>query len=168
MAGRCQSESTHEVIWEWLYVCFCVWQERSGSGVASILNVIDTHEAPPTYHMTNKFTSVFQGIVDAYGVASYREANPGRFLFYQISMINVICCLHVNLLVIFVQVQMSILVVSVVFALHVSHCGNAVCYLGGSVVSVVDRSPRHPSTSVASSDYWWWTGVKEGILTQLL
>jgi len=46
--------------------------------VASILNVIDTSEAPPTYHITNKFTAVFQNIVDAYGVASYREANPGH------------------------------------------------------------------------------------------
>jgi len=46
--------------------------------VASILNVIDTSEAPPTYHMTNKFTAVFQNIVDAYGVSSYREANPGH------------------------------------------------------------------------------------------
>jgi len=26
----------------------------------------------------------------------------------------------------------------------------------------------HPSTSAASSDYWWWSGVKEGTLTQLL
>ena len=58
----------------------CVCQERSGSGVASILNVIDTGEAPPTYHMTNKFTTVFQNVVDAYGVASYREANPGDLL----------------------------------------------------------------------------------------
>jgi len=26
----------------------------------------------------------------------------------------------------------------------------------------------HPSTFAASSDYWWWSGVKEGTLTQLL
>jgi len=26
----------------------------------------------------------------------------------------------------------------------------------------------HPSISAASSDYWWWSGVKEGTLTQLL
>jgi len=26
----------------------------------------------------------------------------------------------------------------------------------------------NPSTSAASSDYWWWSGVKEGTLTQLL
>uniref|UniRef100_A0A6M2DUZ0 V-type proton ATPase subunit a n=1 Tax=Xenopsylla cheopis TaxID=163159 RepID=A0A6M2DUZ0_XENCH len=50
--------------------------ERSGSSVPPILNRMDTHEDPPTYNRTNKFTSGFQGLIDAYGVASYREANP--------------------------------------------------------------------------------------------
>ncbi|XP_052254275.1 V-type proton ATPase 116 kDa subunit a 1-like isoform X1 [Dreissena polymorpha] len=50
--------------------------ERSGSSVPSILNRMSTRQEPPTYHRLNKFTVVFQNIVDAYGVASYREVNP--------------------------------------------------------------------------------------------
>ena len=44
-----------------------------------ILNRMTTREVPPTYNRTNKFTSGFQAIVDAYGVASYREVNPAPF-----------------------------------------------------------------------------------------
>jgi V-type H+-transporting ATPase subunit a len=39
---------------------------------------MDTFENPPTYNRTNKFTSGFQHLVNAYGVASYREVNPGE------------------------------------------------------------------------------------------
>ena len=53
-------------------------QERSGSNVPSILNKINTDEAPPTYNKVNKFTRGFQAIVDSYGVATYEEVNPGK------------------------------------------------------------------------------------------
>lgn len=52
--------------------------ERSDAVVPSILNIIKAKEEPPTYFKTNKFTSAFQGIVDAYGMARYREVNPGK------------------------------------------------------------------------------------------
>ncbi|XP_050232113.1 V-type proton ATPase subunit a3-like [Mercurialis annua] len=51
----------------------------SNSQVGSIFQVLHAKESPPTYFRTNKFTSAFQEIVDAYGVAKYQEANPGVF-----------------------------------------------------------------------------------------
>merc|ERR1719237_1226173 len=53
--------------------------ERSGSTVAPILNEMQTTEAPPTFFRTNKFTKGFQALINAYGVASYREANPAVY-----------------------------------------------------------------------------------------
>ncbi|XP_076173162.1 V-type ATPase subunit a family protein Vha100-1 isoform X3 [Ptiloglossa arizonensis] len=50
--------------------------ERSGSSVPPILNRMETFEDPPTYNRTNKFTKGFQALIDAYGIASYREMNP--------------------------------------------------------------------------------------------
>ncbi|KAL0561131.1 hypothetical protein IC582_001551 [Cucumis melo] len=51
----------------------------SNSQVGPIFQVLLTTEAPPTYFRTNKFSSAFQEIVDAYGVARYQEANPGVY-----------------------------------------------------------------------------------------
>ncbi|KAM1151735.1 hypothetical protein FF1_034445 [Malus domestica] len=51
----------------------------SNSQVGAIFQVLHTKEAPPTYFRTNKFTSSFQEIVDAYGVAKYQEANPAVY-----------------------------------------------------------------------------------------
>ncbi|XP_061350692.1 V-type proton ATPase subunit a3-like [Gastrolobium bilobum] len=49
------------------------------SQVGAIFQVLQTKESPPTYFCTNKFTSSFQEIVDAYGVSKYQEANPGVY-----------------------------------------------------------------------------------------
>ncbi|XP_060525771.1 V-type proton ATPase 116 kDa subunit a 1 isoform X2 [Cylas formicarius] len=50
-----------------------------GSSIPSFLNIIDTNEPPPTFNRTNKFTRGFQNLIDAYGVASYRECNPALY-----------------------------------------------------------------------------------------
>lgn len=42
----------------------------SNSQVGSIFQVLHTRESPPTYFKTNKFTSAFQEIVDAYGLVN--------------------------------------------------------------------------------------------------
>ena len=47
-----------------------------------ILNRMETFEDPPTYNRTNKFTHAFQNLIDAYGVANYREVNPSELPLY--------------------------------------------------------------------------------------
>ena len=53
--------------------------ERCGASVNSILHRIKTNMTPPTYFRTDKFTTGFQGIIEAYGIADYREINPAFF-----------------------------------------------------------------------------------------
>ncbi|VDD87042.1 unnamed protein product [Enterobius vermicularis] len=53
--------------------------EKSNSSVTPMINLIETADKPPTDNVTNKFTEVFQLVVDAYGVATYREVNPAPF-----------------------------------------------------------------------------------------
>ncbi|XP_050779466.1 V-type proton ATPase 116 kDa subunit a 2 isoform X1 [Gopherus flavomarginatus] len=52
---------------------------KSGAAISSFMNTIPTTETPPTLIRTNKFTSGFQNIVDAYGVGNYREVNPALY-----------------------------------------------------------------------------------------
>jgi len=54
-------------------------QEVSGSAVPSILQKMSTERSPPTYNRTDKFSESFQTLIDAFGVANYREVNPGRW-----------------------------------------------------------------------------------------
>uniref|UniRef100_A0A4W4E1C2 V-type proton ATPase subunit a n=1 Tax=Electrophorus electricus TaxID=8005 RepID=A0A4W4E1C2_ELEEL len=51
----------------------------SGSSVESFYNRLPAPSSPPTLFNTNAFTSGFQSIVEAYGVASYREVNPAVY-----------------------------------------------------------------------------------------
>ncbi|XP_064163497.1 V-type proton ATPase 116 kDa subunit a 2-like isoform X2 [Anguilla rostrata] len=52
---------------------------KSGANIPSFVNRIPSNGTPPTLLRTNKFTSGFQNIVDAYGVGSYREVNPAPY-----------------------------------------------------------------------------------------
>ncbi|OXB64091.1 hypothetical protein ASZ78_002021 [Callipepla squamata] len=52
---------------------------KSGATVSSFMNTIPTTQPPPTLIRTNKFTSGFQNIVDAYGVGNYGEVNPALY-----------------------------------------------------------------------------------------
>ncbi|KAK4481444.1 hypothetical protein RD792_012338 [Penstemon davidsonii] len=51
----------------------------SNSQMGAIFHVLETKDSPPTYFRSNKFTSAYQEIVDAYGVAKYQEANPAVY-----------------------------------------------------------------------------------------
>jgi len=43
------------------------------------MNPVEAKEEPPTFFRINKYTSAFQGMVNSYGIARYREINPAVF-----------------------------------------------------------------------------------------
>lgn len=49
---------------------------NSNTLLRAVIQMTPTSEEPPTHYTTNKFTSCFQTIIEAYGVARYREVNP--------------------------------------------------------------------------------------------
>ncbi|XP_054158134.1 V-type proton ATPase 116 kDa subunit a 1-like [Oppia nitens] len=51
-------------------------QRLSQTAIPSVLQKVATKETPPTFNITNRFTTGFQAIVDAYGVGNYGEVNP--------------------------------------------------------------------------------------------
>lgn len=51
----------------------------SAGDVRSVMTLHPSQRHPPTYFETNWFTATFQGIVDSYGMARYKEVNPGVF-----------------------------------------------------------------------------------------
>lgn len=58
-----------------------IGRRRANAQVPSILEErpLGPNDIPPTYFKTNKFTSVFQSIVESYGVAKYQEINPAPY-----------------------------------------------------------------------------------------
>ncbi|XP_014203857.1 V-type proton ATPase 116 kDa subunit a-like [Copidosoma floridanum] len=59
--------------------CLSEGSRLCGNSIPSFLNVIHSDEDPPTFNRTNRFTRGFQNLIDAYGIASYREANPALY-----------------------------------------------------------------------------------------
>ncbi len=58
-----------------------IGKRRSNAQIPSILEEkpLEHDESPPTYYKTNKFTEVFQSIVESYGIARYHEVNPAPY-----------------------------------------------------------------------------------------
>uniref|UniRef100_H3CUN1 V-type proton ATPase subunit a n=1 Tax=Tetraodon nigroviridis TaxID=99883 RepID=H3CUN1_TETNG len=52
---------------------------KGDATVPSFVNRIPCSDTPPTLLRTNKFTSGFQSIVEAYGVGDYREVSPAPY-----------------------------------------------------------------------------------------
>jgi len=52
---------------------------KAGSTISPTIEKVPTTEEHPTFNRTNKYTTGFQELVNAYGVNSYREVNPAVY-----------------------------------------------------------------------------------------
>ncbi|PWN48396.1 V0/A0 complex, 116-kDa subunit of ATPase [Violaceomyces palustris] len=55
--------------------------ENAGTNAPPVLQELRTHKDPPTFQRTNKYTAALQNVGDSYGIAKYKEVNPGLFNF---------------------------------------------------------------------------------------
>jgi len=53
--------------------------QTAGATIPPTIEKVPTTEQHPTFNRTNKYTSGFQSLVDAYGVNTYREVNPSVY-----------------------------------------------------------------------------------------
>lgn len=51
----------------------------ANASVGTVFQPLNTHAMPPTYFKTTMFSACYQGIVESYGIARYREVNPTPF-----------------------------------------------------------------------------------------
>jgi V-type H+-transporting ATPase subunit a len=58
-------------------LCGYVWKKRRHDILPPVVTRLSTSETPPTYNTVNKYTEVFQSLVDSYGFSRYDEINPG-------------------------------------------------------------------------------------------
>lgn len=97
--GPCHSQAT-KICWKssWVvmfsFLLLFMWKRESGGTIPSFMNTIPTKETPPTLIRTNKFTEGFQNIVDAYGVGSYQEVNPGWKPVF--ASLYILCILYIT------------------------------------------------------------------------